>query len=73
MITIKPYTKYPLNASKHVGVKCRKVPICSIVSLKRGLTHSKIGTNQKKHKLDVCLMTIKPFTKFKLKLLRNVG
>ena len=42
---IKSYAKFQLNMSKHVGEKCGKQCISSILSSKRGITPSNIDAN----------------------------
>ena len=39
-ITTKPYTKFQLNKSKHVGEMCGKLCIVNILSSKRGITQT---------------------------------
>ena len=41
-IKTKSYTKFELNMSKHVGEKCGKLCISSILSSQRGITPTKI-------------------------------
>ena len=41
----KSRVKFQLNMSKHIGKKCRKLGISSILSSKRGITPTKINAN----------------------------
>ena len=41
----KSYTNFQLNVSKHVGEKCGKLCISSILSSKRGITPTQIDAN----------------------------
>ena len=45
------YVKYRFNSSKHVGEKCGKQCISSILSLKRVITSAKINANLRHSKL----------------------
>ena len=49
----KWHAKFQVNRSKHVGGKCRKLCISSILSSKRGITPTKIDGNWR-HSTLIC-------------------
>ena len=72
-IKTKSYTKFQLNMSKHVGEKCGKLCISSILSSKRGIPPLKIDANWRHSNLICSTVKKKSYAKFKLNMSKHVS